>query len=423
MKYGKILVTLFVAAAANSLATWYDPCCGTFSPDGSKVAYLTNDVSQGGADYRIYIVNADGSGKVRFDLKGGVWGVPYFSPDGSKIAFINDGRWFVNGNIFLVDVDGANLAQVTAYGDDPFESTYGPDRRIGVLDEGLTFSPDGSRILYCSNEFGSSDIFAVNVDGTGKTRLTAFAGYDESGPVFLPGGDEVLFTVKGSWEKGGIWIMNADGSAKRRLYCGEDVKLVALSPDGKKRAYEKHLGLDLDYRSYRFITYVADLDGSSRFKVAEMRYPGEGPAEGVDLEFSRDGKKVLYYQDDGVFVVNADGSGRKNLTPAWDYVESASFFADCAKIAFVGRRGHIPSPINIYTMYADGSNLKLFKATEGMDVSALVVSPKGDRFLFNGDYEDYEGDAPVDYFAVNADGSGLARLSAYNPPRYDEEEE
>ncbi len=47
MKYGKILVTLFVAAAANSLAAWFEPRDGTFSPDGSKFAYFSNYVSWG----------------------------------------------------------------------------------------------------------------------------------------------------------------------------------------------------------------------------------------------------------------------------------------------------------------------------------------------------------------------------------------
>jgi len=210
MKYAKILVTLTLAAAASSLATWYYVAAATFSPDGSKVAYLSNDVHHGGTvGFAIYTVNADGSARVRFDLKGSVWGAPYFSPDGSKIAFINDDQYYTNENIFLVDVDGSNLTTVTAYGDDPFEHDYNAVGRTGVLGDGLTFSPEGRKIFYVSEELGSQDIFAINVDGTGKTRLTALAEHDESCPVFLPGGEEMLFTATGSGEEAGIWIMNA----------------------------------------------------------------------------------------------------------------------------------------------------------------------------------------------------------------------
>jgi Tol biopolymer transport system component len=416
MKYGKILVTLTLVAAANSLAFYYGPRGGTFSPDGSKVAYLFNEASWDIMNYRIYTVNADGSAKVRFDLPGGIWGEPYFSPDGSKIAFVTDYRYFPNGNVFLVDVDGTNLTQVTTYGDGAAEIPDGPRRNVGAVGRELTFSPDGRKVLYISREFGSGDIFAINVDGTGKTRLTDLADYEESGPVFLAGGDEIIFTVRGSGRKAEVWIMNADGSAKRKLAIGENVKLAALSPDGKKMAYDEESGLDYRSNEFSCITYVADLDGSGRFEVAEKTYPGDGPAKGVYLTFSRDGKKVLYLQDDSVFVVNADGSGRKALTPTWDYVESAVFFADGAKIAFAGRRYRHPCPPNIYTMDADGANLEVSIATEGMLAWGLVVSAAGDRFLFKGDYY---GGLYNDYFVVNADGTGLARLTTwyaeYNP--------
>jgi Tol biopolymer transport system component len=416
VKYAKILITVLTVAAPSALATWYTVCAATFSPDGSKVAYLSNDICQGGISYAIYTISADGSDRVRLKLKGGLWGAPHFSPDGSKIAFIGDRECFPYGNVFLVNVDGTDLKAVTAYGDDPFEVDYNTGRKLGVLDAGLTFSPDGGRILYLSDEFGSSDIYAINVDGTGKTRLTDFAGCDEYKPIFLPGG-ELLFTVKGTWDKAGFWIMNADGSAQRRLATGEDLALVALSPDGTKRAYAGRFGED-------YATYVADLDGSGRFKVADG---------GVYLSFSPDGEKLVYCDDDRVYIVNADGSGRRALTPEWPIAYGATFAAGGAKIIFLGRPAGAEE-IGLYTMNADGSERTPFRATKDMYVGGpvdifgsccgLVVSPAGDRFLFNGDYKDYVGDAPVDYFAVNVDGSGLARISEYNyktNPRPEEE--
>jgi Tol biopolymer transport system component len=384
----------------------YETSCGKFSPHGSKVAYLSNDVSSGGSMYAIYTVNADGSGKVRFDLKGGLWGEPYFSPDGKKVAFINDDDYFPNGNVFLVDVDGRNLRQLTNYGDDPFEKTYGPARRIGALDKGLTFSPDGRRILYCSAEFGSSDIFAVDVDGTGKTRLTDFADCEESAPIFVRGGGEILFTVEGGEEKSGVWIMKADGSAKKKLL-GHLWPVLAVSRDGEKAAYTNYYP---DINSKKHTLYVGG--PTRRIRIADE--------QGVfwDVSFSPDGEKVLYRQDGGVFVANADGSGRKKLADWWDSFSNPAFYADGAKIAFVVKSSVYPFRYDIYTVDADGSNRKLFKVTEGMRIKDLVVSPAGGRFLF----ESYVDDR-MEYFAVNADGSGLAPLSAYNPPPYDEAEE
>jgi TolB protein len=398
MKYAKILVTLTLVAAANSLATWFQPRYGAFSADGSKIVYLSHETG----DPHIYTVKADGTGKVKFELEGGLWGKPYFSPDGSKVAFINAYKFPRNTNIFLVDADGKNLRQLTNYGDDRAEKTDYPHLRNAIGYPFLMFSPDGRRILYRSWELGSPDIFAVNVDGTGKTRLTDFAAYDVSEPAFLPGGEEIVFNVTGPGEESGIWIMNADGSAKKRLRFSADAVLVAVSPDGKKVAYAEPRGRGYNPDWYTY--YVSDLEGSSRSEIAD------GYRWDLYLSFSPDGEKVLCNAYDCFYVANADGSARKKLAPAYGHVHSPAFFSDGAQIAFLGR-GRPGSADNIYTMDVDGSNVTAFKATEGMDVWGLVVSPTGDRFLFQGDYGDDEDGGPGDYFVVNADGSGLSRLT------------
>jgi Tol biopolymer transport system component len=391
---------------------------GTFSADGSKVAYVSFYVRPGRVDGAIHTVNADGSGKVKFELPGNLWGEPIFSPDGKKIAFISTGWYFRNGNIFLVDVDGQNLKQLTKYGDGPAEIIDDADSRIGVLDRGLTFSPDGRKVLYCSEEFGSRDIFAVNADGTGKTRLTDFADCGESRPVFLAGGDKVLFEVTRDRVRNEIWIMNADGSGKKKAPVPDDTRLVAISPDGKKIIAFGHYPDDENgFDPFTRVPYVAALNGSSRFMLGEE---DSWPSIGFPGSFSPDGKKVVYNNYEGIWIVGADGRGGKNLTPTCYRPSAPAFYADGAKIAFVGTRPWSPYCDDIWTMDADGSNLKLFKATESMDISNFVVSPSGDRFLIRGDYY---GEVTPGYVVVNADGSGLVRLTAYDPPPYDEAEE
>jgi hypothetical protein len=76
LKYGKILVTLFLAAAANSFATRFPrgyQCWGKFSPDGKKIAFER----YGGGEFGIYVINADGSGE---RLLGPGGRQPRFSP-------------------------------------------------------------------------------------------------------------------------------------------------------------------------------------------------------------------------------------------------------------------------------------------------------------------------------------------------------
>jgi dipeptidyl aminopeptidase/acylaminoacyl peptidase len=74
----------------------------SWSPDGKKLAYYSN--SEG--NFEIYVVNADGSGKVRLTNNPTNDVLPVWLPDGSGILFRSDrdGRW----SIFVMGPDGSN---------------------------------------------------------------------------------------------------------------------------------------------------------------------------------------------------------------------------------------------------------------------------------------------------------------------------
>ncbi|MBX2997950.1 MAG: PD40 domain-containing protein [Caldilineaceae bacterium] len=78
-----------------------------WSPEGSQIAYI----SQEDGNFEVYIINADGSGKVRLTNDLASDGLPVWSPDGQWIAFRSDrgGNWA----IYIVRPDGSNLRKVT----------------------------------------------------------------------------------------------------------------------------------------------------------------------------------------------------------------------------------------------------------------------------------------------------------------------
>lgn len=79
-----------------------------------------------------------------------------------------------------------------------------------------------------SNAEGSMDICVVRGDGTGLRRLAA----DASGPAWSPDGTKIAYT---SFSRGGVWIMNADGSGKRRVTPAPGgVSWITWSPDGRR---------------------------------------------------------------------------------------------------------------------------------------------------------------------------------------------
>lgn len=77
-----------------------------------------------------------------------------WSPDGELLAFYagpNGDR-----NIYIIDVDGKNLTQLTNGGDN-----LGP-----------SFSPDGEWIAFTSFRDGNNEIYVMRTDGSEQTRMT-----------------------------------------------------------------------------------------------------------------------------------------------------------------------------------------------------------------------------------------------------------
>ncbi|MFQ6043379.1 MAG: tetratricopeptide repeat protein [Candidatus Poribacteria bacterium] len=105
----------------------------------------------------------------------------------------------VVSQIYVVDVDGRNLRQLT---------------NVSAINSNPSFSPDGKRIVFDSNrnEFGegNSGIYIMDSDGTDQMRLTSDE-YISMKPVFTPDGKKIVFTgQKTDSDNLGIYIMDLE---------------------------------------------------------------------------------------------------------------------------------------------------------------------------------------------------------------------
>jgi TolB protein len=226
------------------------------SPNGRKIAYEY--------DREVWVMNADGTGKRRVAGTGGDGDAsPSWSPDGKKIVFIK------NRDIWVINADGTGQANLT--------KTSTPDECDPA------HSPDGTRIVYqVSPVSGGTQIYVMNANGKNQTNLTP------ERPVDCPNGgvlDFGVISVSPSWSPNGrrivfaddagcgpdgtgmngrnIWVMNPDGSGKRRLTHDDDTDDTqpAYSPDGTKIVFASDRAGNFSYEIY---TMNADGSGIRR---------------------------------------------------------------------------------------------------------------------------------------------------------------
>jgi Tol biopolymer transport system component len=186
----------------------------SWSPDGSMIAYSARTSPTG--PFRIFLVGADGSAPMQLTTqgRGSADRSPIFSPDGTEVAFVSDrGGGFPD--VYIADVDGTRTTRLTTN---------------AFVDGNPAWTPDGTAILVerCCTE-GSSELYAIDVASHGETALTASPATMEFDPVPSPDGTKIAFVAfdigVGNLD---IWVMNADGSGATRLTNDERPD---LSPD------------------------------------------------------------------------------------------------------------------------------------------------------------------------------------------------
>ncbi|WP_158296637.1 TolB family protein [Nocardioides albidus] len=105
--------------------------------------------------------------------------------------------------------------------------------------EAVVPGPNG-RIAFASARDGNWEIYVMNADGSGQTRLT-FDGASDGGPAWSPDGTRIAFQriQPGPGQHREIWTMNADGSNQLRLtHNDSEDQHPTWSPDGTRIAFQ-----------------------------------------------------------------------------------------------------------------------------------------------------------------------------------------
>ncbi len=315
----------------------------TWSSDSTKVAFSSDETG----DLDIYVMNADGADRINLTNRDAKDMHPAWSPTGEWIAFLS--RTQGKTDIHRVRPDGSGLTSLTNH---PAQEYSRP-----------VWSPDGTKIAFTSNrdadpppqvgptpvplfddapEFPAAaprpELYVMNADGSGQTRLT-FNFFFDGNPTWSPDGERIVFQSRSDGDHE-LFIINVDGSGLTKLTDNDYADIFpAWSPDGRFIAFSSNrpkteFGKELSEaarRNFRTIfatgpvdmdIYIMSPDGGDTYNWTQTSSLWDsGPSwspDGTWIAFEARPHATVQFQMTGndIYVKNFEGSNLTNLTNA-----------------------------------------------------------------------------------------------------------
>ena len=275
-----------------------------FSPDGKKLIFQRTTKSDG-CD-QIFSMNLDGSAMQMLSNGQGKTTCSYFTPDKKHIVYATTflgnpvcpprpdySRGYVwalypDFEIVQADLNGKNVKRLT---------------NSPRYDAEATIRADGT-IVFTSLRDGDLDIYTMDKNGKNVKKLTTELGYD-GGPFWSADGKQIVFRAyhpESEKEKADylallkdnlirptkldIWVMNADGSNKRRVTNFNKASFAPyFFPNGKRIIFSSNMD---DPKGRNFELYAVNTDGTGLERITY-----NDTFDGFPM-FSPDGKKLVF---------------------------------------------------------------------------------------------------------------------------------
>src|SRR5690242_16384523 len=306
------------------------------APDANHIAYAVQSNDGPGRPYgQIWILDLRSGKSLQLSAGADTSGSPVWSPSGEWLAYEGDSGG--KSGLLIAHADGSGVRFLA-----PTEPTNSPEPHMGRT---IAWAPDGRQIAFVSAQPGLETKDASG-DPMVITRYLYKPDYWEGNSHFNDNRRLHIFVVE-----------LASGKVRQLTQGAGYEHSIDWSPDGKEILYAAEHGPDAD----RFFNYdlftVSAAEGAIRQLTA---------TEGVEYypRWSPDGRMIAFaatkrgltdretnMEDTHVWVMNADGSKRREIGAAIDNRQGApEWAADSSALYFtVQERGNnrlYRSPIN-----------------------------------------------------------------------------
>ena len=210
----------------------------------------------------------------------------------------------------------------------------------------------------------------MEADGGNQENLTNNPASDDY-PTWSPDGKKIAFVSNRNEGYIQIWVIDADGKNPMRLTNGVWDQWLDWSPDGKKIAYDVLLH-PLDVDKWTRVIYVMDADGQNKRQLTKA------PGYDGHASWSPDSKKIVFSSSreggaTAIYVMEADGRNQKRITHDFAGKYMPSWSPDGKRIAYVHNA-------QIYVMDSNGENQR--RMTEKGRNRYPTWSPDSDTVAF-----------------------------------------
>jgi Tol biopolymer transport system component len=252
-----------------------------------------------------------------------------------------------------------------------------------------TFPGKNGRIAFVEG----NDVYTMNPDGSDERQLTSVGPNNStSNPAWSPDGRQLVFNLgptDGSSSQ--LWIMNADGSNQHLLLddpAGDDFR-SSFSPDGSHVIFTRcpvsppsgqPCGISRVRIDGTDLTDITGTDPNPDVLDFSPAYSPDGSTIAF-YSFHRDGLIVA------VYLMNADGSNIRSLTPPELGAVLADWSPNGAKLAFSNNSFFELSCGNpeIWTINSDGTDVTQLTEADSLSDVWASWAPEGNAIAFERD--------------------------------------